>query len=63
MRTDCQSLLRTAAQGLDSATLASRPLARLWGLIGGALDGHLGRLSSGGALVWLPAHRTRAAVG
>ena len=43
--------------------MASRPLDRLCGLIGGALDGHLGRLSSGGALVWLPAHRTRAAVG
>ena len=63
MRTYCQSLLHIAAGGLESATLARRPLARLWGMIGNLLDGDLGQLICGKSLLWQPAHQSRAAVG
>ena len=63
MRTDCLSLLKTAQAGTQSATKASRPLARVWNLIAEAIGLDLSTLTSSGLLVWVPAHHSHNAVG
>ncbi len=62
IRTDCESLLTTAEMGLLAATTASRPLARIWAMIGQHLDGDIVSIVSSQRLVWLPAHQTTAAI-
>ena len=61
--TDCASLRSTAAAGKAKATDASNPLARIWCAVAAALDGRTERLVSTGALVWMPAHKSAAAIG
>ena len=63
LRTDCLALIQTARGGLQAATHHSRPLARVWGMIGHALDGNIQCLADDGTLVWFPAHLTWRAVG
>ena len=63
MRTDCQALLATLRAGVEEATSASRPLARLWSRAAQALDGRFDGLSRDGLLVWMPAHLGVGAVG
>ena len=62
MRTDCYALLTTAEGGIASATMASRPLARVWSLIGKAADNRIEALVQERLLVWIPAHTTAAAI-
>ena len=62
IRTDCQSLLKTAAEGVALATQANRSLARVWGLIAGSTDGNIAALVENGQLVWMPAHQTLSAI-
>jgi len=57
--TDCQSVRTTLAAGPQAACAASRPLARIWGMIFTALDGDLGH-DAHGKLVWMPSHTTAA---
>jgi hypothetical protein len=63
LRTDCQSLLLTAAGGAQQATSANRPLARVWGMIASALDGDTTSMVEHKQLVWMPAHQPLSAVG
>jgi endonuclease/exonuclease/phosphatase family metal-dependent hydrolase len=63
MRTDCLVLIRVAQAGLLEATKASRPLARIWGMIGTKLDGNIETLADDELLAWMPAHQTLAAIG
>jgi hypothetical protein len=63
LRTDCQSLLTIAAEGSAQATAASRPLARIWALIAGSLDGDTAKLVRDGLLAWMPAHQSLGAIG
>lgn len=63
MRTDCLSLLATAREGHAKATDPRSPLARIWCMISGALEGDLEQLDGGGLLVWMPAHQSIASVG
>ena len=63
MRTDCRALLDSLAAGVEVATAASRPLARIWARIAQALDGSFEGLQHSGMLVWMPAHCTLGAVG
>ena len=63
IRTDCQNLVTTAAAGIASATLSSRPLARIWNKIGVALEGNTGLLLEARCLRWIPAHLTAASIG
>jgi len=62
IRTDCQSLVNTAEAGLTEAIAASRPLARIWTMIGQHTDGDIVSLAASKRLVWLPAHQTTAAI-
>jgi len=57
--TDCQSVRTTLAAGAQAACAASRPLARIWGMIFTALDGDSGH-DAHGKLVWMPSHTTAA---
>jgi len=63
LRTDCLALVLTSRGGLSAATHHSRPLARIWGMIGHALDGNIQSLAEQETLVWFPAHLTWRAVG
>ena len=63
LRTDCQSLLTTAAAGTASATAASRPLARIWNLIACSLDGDIATLTRERRIAWLPAHQPLCSIG
>ena len=63
MRTDCLVLIRVAQAGLLEATRASRPLARIWGMIGTKLDGNIQKLADDQLLTWMPAHQPLAAIG
>ena len=62
MRTDCLTLIATAALGVQQATEPRRPLARVWQLIAVALEGQLERLADHRMLVWLPAHMSHHSV-
>ena len=62
-RTDCSSLIATAAAGISKATEPRKLLAQIWVLIGSALDGDLQQLADGSTLVWVPAHTSPAAIG
>jgi len=61
--TDCLGLISTLARGKMAATSHDRPHARLWGLIFAALDGGTQLASLHSSFVWIPAHRSRQAVG
>ncbi len=63
IRTDCLSLIATAAAGIAKATEPRKLLAQVWVLIGHALDGDLQQLADNTTLVWVPAHTSPAAVG
>ena len=63
MRTDCESLLKTASAGTQHATKASRPLARVWRLIADTMGTDVSTLMTTGLLVWVPAHLSHSAVG
>eukprot|EP00973_Karenia_brevis_P030686 4231383-Karenia_brevis.AAC.1 len=63
MRTDCQSLIKVARQGLESAVRADRPLARIWREIGRILDGDITVLERHSLLVWQPAHQSVQTIG
>ena len=63
IRTDCMSLISTAAAGIHKATEPRRMLARIWVLIGVALDGDIQQLGDNSALVWVPAHTSPSAIG
>ena len=63
MRTDCQALVTTARHGLASATRASRPLARIWKMLGANAGCDISCIVSDGRLVWMPAHLSRKMVG
>ncbi len=62
LRTDCESLLTIAEAGLISATMASKPLARIWAMVGQHLDGDIVSIVTSQRLVWLPAHLTTSAI-
>jgi hypothetical protein len=61
--TDCLGLLESLERGKADATAANRPLARLWRMIFGALDGYPEPLHRTGMFIWMPAHRSAGAVG
>ena len=63
MRTDCLSLITTAQAGVESATAAHRPLARIWSQIAMTMDGSLQALCNHDNLVWQPAHLAPTAIG
>ena len=63
MRTDCQTLLTMAAAGTQQATMANRPLARVWQCIAETMGTDIKGLTDSGLLVWVPAHLNRNAVG
>ena len=58
-----QGCATTAAAGIHKATEPRRLLARIWVLIGVALDGDIQQLGNNSALVWVPAHTSPSAVG
>jgi len=61
--TDCLGLISKLARGKTAATGHDRPLARLWRLIFAAVDGAVPLESLHTTFVWVPAHRSRQAVG
>lgn len=63
MRTDCLSLITTAAAGFHRATEPRKLLARIWILIGIALDGDIQQLGDSSTLVWVPAHTSPSSIG
>ena len=63
IRTDCLSFISTAAAGLHKATEPRKVLARIWILIGAALDGDVQQLGDNTALVWVPAHTSPRSIG
>ena len=63
LRTDCLSLLTSAAAGTARATGASRPLSRIWGLIAATMDGDITSMVADKQLVWMPAHQPLSAIG
>ena len=63
MRTDCLSLITTAAAGIAKATEPRKVLARIWALIGMALDGDIQKLSDSSTLIWVPAHMSPSSIG
>ena len=63
MRTDCLSLIATAAAGVAKATDPRRVLAKIWVLIANALDGDLHVLADHRTLVWIPAHTNPTSIG
>ena len=63
MRTDCLTLIATAAAGIARATEPRRVLASIWVLIGMALDGDIQQLGDSSALVWVPAHMSPSSIG
>jgi hypothetical protein len=63
MRTDCLSLIATAAAGVIKATDPRKVLARIWVLLAAALDGELQMLADHRALIWIPAHTSPASIG
>ena len=63
VRTDCQTLLTTAALGAGNATHHTRPLARVWSRIAHAVGDDLAEAVSSGRLVWMPAHKSHTAIG
>ena len=63
IRTDCLSLISTAAAGIHKATEPRKLLARVWVLIGTALDGDLQQRGDSSTLVWVPAHTSPSSIG
>ena len=63
IRTDCLSLITIAAAGIHKATGPRRLLARLWVLIGMALDGDIKQLGNKTTSVWVPAHTSPSSIG
>ncbi len=63
IRTDCLSLITTAAAGIQKATEPRRLLARIWVLVGNALDGDIQQLGDSSTLVWVPAHTSPSSIG
>ncbi len=63
IRTDCLSLITTAAAGIEKASEPRRLLARIWVLIGIALDGDIQQLSDDSTLVWVLAHTSPSSIG
>ena len=63
IKTDCMSILTAARSGSESATSASRPLARLWRSIQDSLDGDIFTLIDQDLLSWILAHLSIKAVG
>ena len=61
--TDCLGVVDQIARGFGDATSARRPLARLWKLMAVALDNLIPEDWPHGRLKWMPAHRSRAAIG
>ena len=61
--TDCLGLVEQLARGFADATSSRRPLARLWKLMAVSLDYHIPDDWPHGRLRWMPAHKTRAAIG
>jgi len=61
--TDCLGLISTLERGMAAAVGHDRPLARLWRLIFTAVDGGVPAECLHKTFVWLPAHRSRQAVG
>ena len=57
------SLITTAQAGIASATQPRKVLARIWILIGLALDGHIQQLGDSRCLVWVPAHTSPSSIG
>ncbi len=63
MRTDCLSLIATAAAGVTKATDPRKVLARTWAMIAHILDGDLQQIADHSTLVWMPAHSSPASIG
>jgi hypothetical protein len=58
MRTDCLSLLSTAAHGTAEAVQAKKQLARVWRMLASHIDGNITVLMDEQRLTWMPAHQT-----
>ena len=56
------ALLHTVRAGVDFATDAARPLARIWCDISHALDSDFAQLLNNDKLVWMPAHQAITAI-
>ena len=61
--TDCLELVRQLARGLQDATDARRPLARLWQMMSPVLDGVVPEGWVHVGLLWMPSHCSRTAIG
>ena len=61
--TDCLGILSMLSLGRASATLATRPLARIWGLIYYALDDDYGSNLVNSKIVWMLAHEASGSIG
>ena len=63
MVTDYLGLRDTLSRGRTAAVAANRPLARLWAMLFQQLDDVELPTAAIDALVWMPAHRSRTAIG
>jgi len=61
--TDCLGLVNQVGRGLEDATAAHKPLARIWKLIASSLDFTVPCGWVNKDFKWMPAHTSRSAVG
>ncbi len=60
---DCLGILSMLTLGKTAATLATRPLARVWGLIFHTLDMEVASSLVNNDIVWMPAHGPAQSIG
>ncbi|CAK0853437.1 unnamed protein product [Prorocentrum cordatum] len=60
IRTNCQSILASAAAGTAQAAKPTRMLAQLWSRVATLLDGDVSELIASGRLTWMPSHGFQA---
>ena len=61
--TDCLGILIMLSFGRTAATLATRPLARVWGLIFHTLDMEIASSLVNNDMFWMPAHGAASSIG
>jgi hypothetical protein len=61
--TDCLGILDELERGSVHACSAARPLARLWVMVFGALDGSVGSRLRDGTFTWMPSHGNPGTIG